>query len=167
MDKKPYKGKYPSAARELIKLGFASTPRQVIPELRWAQGLDIVYTLKNMTPANFQKFSDMLLLLAYQEAMRYNEYKMKFAKFDVRLGKLKKGRDLPDEVTFQAHMHTDPDTMVYGPGYEVPQEVFLYQKANAILDIAKRYGDRINKQAPYKVVRLTICIREPVRGRPG
>jgi hypothetical protein len=165
MEKKPYKGKYPSAAHELIRTGFASTPRQLRPEIRWAEGIDIVYTLKNMTPANFQKYADVLLLLAYQEAMRYDEYKMKFAKFDVRLGKLKKGRDLPDEVTFQAHMHPDSDTMVYGPGYEVPQEVFLYQKTNAILDIAKRYGDRVNKQAPYKVVRLTICIRQPIPGR--
>ena len=167
MEKKPYHGKYPSAANELIRNGFATTPRQLIPEIKWAEGIDITYTLKNLTPANFQKAADILLLLAYQEAMRYDEAKMKFAKFDVRLGKLKKGRDLPDEVTFQAHMHADSDIMVYGPGYDVPQEVFLYQKVNAILDIAKRYGDRVNKQAPYKVVRLTICIREPIRGRLG
>jgi len=161
LKKKPYRGKYPSAGRELINQGLASSPRQITVDYKWAEGIDIVYNLKNMTPANFRKYSDIILLLVYQEAMRYNEYRWKFAKLDVRLGKLKKGRDLPDEVTFQANMHDDPEIMVYGPGYEVPQNIFMFQKVNDVLDIARRYGDRVNKQTPYKVVRLTICIRQP------
>jgi hypothetical protein len=161
LEKKPYHGKYPSAGRELINAGFAGTPKQVEAELKWAEGIDIVYPLKRMTPANFQKYSDVILLLAYQEAMRYNEYRWKFAKLDVRLGKLKKGRDLPDEVTFQAHMHDDPDIMVYGPGYEEPQDIFLHQKVDDVLDIARRYGDRVSKQTPYRVTKLTISIRQP------
>jgi len=159
--KKPYRGRYPSAARLLIEEGITSIPRQKSRDLKWAEGIDIVYTLKRLTPANFRKYSDTLLLLALQEAMRYNEYKWKFAAFDVRLGKLRKGKDLPDINTFKASMHDEPDIMVYGPGYEVPQKIFLIDQVEKILDIATRYGDRVNKQAPYKVVRLTISIREP------
>jgi hypothetical protein len=161
IERKPYNGKYPSAAQFLMNAGIASTPRQSHKELKWADALEINYTLKDLTPANFRKYSDSILLLAYQEAMRYNEYQWKFAAIDVKLGRLKKGRDLPDIATFQAHMHNEPDILIYGPGYEVPQTIFLKDQIDKILDIVKRYGDRINKQTPFKVVRLTISIREP------
>jgi len=163
MEKKPYKGRYPSAARYLISQGVASAPKQVdrVGDLRWADGIDITYNLSGLTPVNFQKYSDSILLLAYQEAMRYNEYKWKFAKIDVRLGRLQKGRDLPEVATFQAAMHDEPEILVYGPGYEVPQRHFLYHKVQDILDITKRYLGKVSKQTPYRVVGLTICIREP------
>ncbi len=166
MEKIPYRGSYPSAARFLIEEDITSIPRQRTRDLRWAEGVDIIYTLRNLGPANFRKYADMLLLLAYQEAMRYKDAgRWKYAAFDVRLGRLKKGRDLPEIITFQAHMHEDPDIMVYGPGYETETPVFLKDQVDKILDIVKRYKDRINKQAPFKVVRLTISIREP--RRPG
>lgn len=161
MDRIPHRGVYPSAARYLIEEDVCSIPRQHKRELAWAEGIDIVYTLRGLTPANFLKYSDTLLLLALQEARRYDQYKWKFAGFDVRLGRLKKGRDLPEIATFQASMHDEPDIMVYGPGYEVPQKYFLYNQVEAILDIAKRYTDKVNKQSPYKVIRLFISIREP------
>lgn len=161
ISKIPYKGRYLSAARFLIEEGVCATPRQYEVSLKWADGINIIYTLKGLTPANFRKYSDSLLLLAYQEAMRYNEYRWKFAGFDVRLGRLKKGRDLPEIVTFQAAMHDEPDIMVYGPGYTVPQRYFLYNKVEDILEIARRYKDRVSKQIPYKVIRLFIHIREP------
>lgn len=164
MEKIPYHGHYPSAARFLIEDDITAVPRQRARDLRWAEGIDIIYTLKGLTPANFRRYSDSLLLLAYQEAMRYDKVgRWKFATFDVRLGRLKKGRDLPEVISFQAHMHDDPDIMVYGPGYEVPNKIFLKDQVEKILDIIKRYGDRINKQSPFKVIRLTISIREPRR----
>lgn len=160
--KKSYFGHYPSAARYLIEEGICATPRQTVSEvLRWAEALEITYTLRGLTPANFSRYSDTLLLLAYQEAMRYNEYKWKFAKFEVRLGRLKKGRDLQEIVTFQSAMHDDPEIMVYGPGYEVPQRYFLYNKVEDILDIPKRYPGKVSKQNPYRVIKLIISIREP------
>ena len=159
--KKPYRGQYPSAARFLMEEGVTSIPRQSEVSLRWATGVDIVYTLKNMTPANFARYADSLLLLAYQEAMRYNEYKWKFAGFDVRLGRMKKGRDLPEIVTYQAAMHFDPEVMVYGPGYDVPQRHFLKDKVEDILALTKKYRDKVSKQNPYRVIRLFIKIREP------
>jgi len=162
MEKIPYKGSYPSAARYLIEEGITATPRQVPKELKWADGIDIVYTLQNLTPANFRKYSDSLLLLAYQEAVRYKEAgRWKFSVLDVRLGRLKKGRDLPETISFQAHMHDDPDIMVYGPGYETPGAPFLKDQVDKILDIVRRYAGQVNKQAPFKVIRLTISIRQP------
>lgn len=162
MEKIPYKMHYPSAARYLIEEDITNTPRQITKELKWAEGIDIVYTLRNLTPANFRKYSDTLLLLAFQEATRYKDVgRWKFASFDVRLGRLKKGRDLPEILSFQAHMHDDPDIMVYGPGYDTPGAPFLKDQVEKILDIVRRYADQVNKQAPFKVVRLTISIREP------
>lgn len=164
MDKLGYKGHYPSAARWLIEEDICSTPRQRTRDLRWAEGVDIIYTLRNLGPANFRKYSDSLLLLAYQEAMRYKDVgRWKFAVFDVRLGRLKKGRDLPETISFQAHMHDDVNIMVYGPEYSVPTPVFLTDQVEKIIDIVRRYADQVNKQAPFKVIRLTISIREPRR----
>lgn len=161
MDKIPYHAHYPSAARFLIEEDICSTPRQFEKTLLKSEGIDIIYTLRNLTPANFHKYSDKLLLLAFQEATRYNQYKWKFAGFEVRLGRLKKGRDLPEVATFQAAMHDDPEIMVYGPGYEVPQRYFLYNKVEDILDITRRYPGHLKRQAPYKVIQLFISIREP------
>jgi len=165
--KKPYRGRYPSAARFLMAQDVTSAPRQYDKELKWAEGIDIVYTLRNLTPANFEKYSDTLLLLAEQEGARYKEYLYRFAGFDVKLGRLKKGKDLPEIVTFQSSMSPDSDVMVWGPGYETPKREFLFQKAEDILDITKRYAERVSKQKPYKVIRLFISIRSPKREVPG
>lgn len=161
MKKKLYAGRYPSAARYLMEEDITSIPRQrKRDDLQYAEGVDIIYSLRNLTPANFGKYSDTLLLLAYQEAMRYNEYKWKFARFEVKLGRLKKGRDLPEIATFQAAMHDEPEIMVYGPGYEVPQKYFLVDKVRDIIDIAKRYRGKISQQVPFRVIKLIISIRE-------
>ena len=109
----------------------------------------------------FAKYADTFLLLVQQEATRYNEYKWKFAGFEVKLGRLPKGKDIKDMVTFQSAMHDDPEIMVYGPGYEVPQKFFLVDKVKDIVDIAKRYPGKLRKQIPYRVVKLFISIREP------
>ena len=162
MEKKPYKGRYPAAANLLIEQGVSSAPRQVKKtDMRWAEGVDIIYSLKNLTPVNFRGFSDSLLLLTYQEMMRYNEYTWKFAKFEVKLGRLRKGRDLPEIASFQCGMHDDPEIAVYGPEYEVPQRTFLINKVEDILEILKRYLGKISKQNPYRVIKLIISIREP------
>ena len=138
VDRIPYRGHYPSAARTLIEDDITSIPRQYVRTLRKTEGVDIVYRLRHLTPANFERYSDILLLLAYQEGMRYNHIRWKFYSLDVRLGRLKKGRDLPEVVTFTAAMHPDPEIGVYGPGYEVPQRHFLYNKVEDILEIAHR-----------------------------
>ena len=161
MIRKPYLGHYPSAGRYLIEEGIANPPKQIKKELKWAEGIDIIYNLTNLTPANFKKYSDSLMLLALQESNRYKEAKWKFAGFDVRLGRLPKGKDIPDITTFQASMHDDPEIMIYGPGYDVPQKYFLKDKIADILDIAKRYQGKLKTQNPYRVIRLIISIRDP------
>jgi len=161
MEKKPYKGKYPSAANYLIEEGVTSAPKQIAKTFTWSEGIDITYTLKGLTPVNFRKYADSILLLAYQEAMRYVEYKWAFTKLEVKLGRLKKGKDLPDVASFQSAMHDEPSIMVYGPGYEVPQRHFLKDKIEDILDIVKRYMGKVSKQSPYKVIKLVISIRSP------
>jgi len=161
--KKPYNGKYPSAADFLFREGLTSRPRQRERIFTRTSGVDIIYTLKGMTPAKFREHSDTLLLLAFQEASRYSEYKWKFAKFEVKMGRLKRGRDVPDIATFQAAMHDDPDIMVYGPGYETPQKFFLIDKVDDILDISKRYQGKVDRQNPYKVLQLVISIREEIQ----
>jgi len=161
MEKKSYKGKYPSAARHLMEEGITSIPKQVKKDFNWAEGIDITYTLRGLTPVNFRRYADSLLLLAYQEMMRYEEWKWKYAKFDVKLGRLKKGRDLPDIASFQCAMHDESEIAVYGPGYEVPQRHFLYHKCEDILDIVRRYTGKVSTQNPFKVIRLVISIREP------
>ena len=163
LKKKPYRGHYPSATRYLMEEDVTSIPRQYEREIHWAYGVDIVYTLRHMTPANFAKYADSLLLLAYQEAKRYDEFGYKFAGFDVRLGRSRKGRDLQEVITFQAAMNPDADVMVYGEealGYTVPQKYFLINKVRDILDLGRRYPEKLIKQAPYKVLRLFIGIRE-------
>lgn len=160
MKKIPYQATYPSAARYLIDEDITSTPRQYDKDFKSTEGIDIVYTLRNLTPVNFRKYSDQLLLLAYQEAKRYDKVaKYKFARFEVRIGRLKKGRDLPDIASFQAAMNDDPDVMIYGPGYDTPQHYFLKDRVNDILDITRRYMGKISRQAPYKVVSLVISLR--------
>ncbi len=160
MEKIQYAGHYPSAARYLIEQGVTATPRQKDRDFHMTEGIDIVYTLHGLTPANFKQYSDTLLLLAYQEAERYKKIaQYKFAKFEVKLGRLKKGRDLPDIQTYQAAMNDSADLMVYGPDYKVPQKYFLKDKVSDILDITKRYSGKVNKQTPYKVIALVICLR--------
>lgn len=160
-----YRGNYPSAGADLIRRGLANYPRQTLrDDIMWADGVDILWPLKDMTPVNFNNYKDQLLLLALQEAERYKDWTWKFAGFDVRLGRLGKGKDLPETVTFQAAMHREPLVMIYGEeelGYKVPQKYFLVNKAEDILDIVKRYMDRVSKQSPYKVTSMFISIREP------
>jgi len=164
--KLPYdRGGYPSAAMILLEKGYITAPQQILrQDIRWATGVDIIYKLKNMTPARFKEASPYLLTLAEQEGQRYKDFKWKFAGFDVKLGRLKKGRDLPEVTTFMAAMHEDTSIMVWGEevlGYEVPQKYFLNNKVDDILDIAKRYTDKVDKQTPYVVTKLFISIRQP------
>lgn len=165
---KPYLGKYPSAAAFLISEGIISKPKQTEPDLYWATGVDIEYKIKKGTPKVFEEYSDSLLLLALQECSRYPEALYKFAVFNVKVGKLKKGKDIPDIASFTAAMHTDADVMIYGEevlGYKVPGGSFLKTRVDDILGLTERYLDRISKQQPFKVISLVISLRQPHSGR--
>jgi hypothetical protein len=166
LEKIPYEGKYPNASKRLLHDGVMQKPVQKIPSLEWADGIDVVYYFKDMTPAKFAEYEEDILLLAFQECERYKKDTkdvtnlMFFASFDVELGKLAKAKDLKDVVTFTAPMHDDPTILVYGPGYEVDKSLPLTDKLKQILNIAERYKNKVSKQKPYEVNCLRISIRD-------
>lgn len=141
-------------------------------DLEYDDGIDIVYRLKRMTPARFKEFSDALLLAAYTEAERYKEEKWKFAKFEVQLNRTPKGRKtVSPRRTYIAAKHPESEIMVYGEealGYTIPEgapKPFLINKVEDILGIpeSESPGPYVQKQNPYKVLSMTICIRAGMR----
>ena len=162
---KLYGHEYPSATEFLINEKVVFPPKQWDrSNLRWAEGIDIEIPFRDVGPRRFEKYKDQILLMAYQEAMRYNEVKWKFGSFEVRLSRKGAKKDIPDIASFQAAMHGNPEILVYGEealGYEVPQKHFLNNKLNDIIEIAQRYGDKVDQQNPYKVLKLIISVREP------
>lgn len=175
MDIKPYKGKYDPIAKLLYQRGLLHKyPDQIQREdLKYDDGIDIVYRFKGMTPKKFEEYSDALMLLACNEATRYNEHKWKFARINVELNRTAKGRKtIQPTREFTAGKHEDPDIMVYGEqalGYELPEEAkskpFLTNRIQDIIDIVETVSPEgtVKRQNPYKVLTLTICIREGMR----
>lgn len=164
------KGKYPEVTKLLYEKGIlASYPIQIErSDLQYAEGVDIVYTLKGMTPAKFKEYADPLLWAAYEEAKRYDEEPIKFARFDVQLNRTEKGRKVITKPVreYTARGHDDVNVMVFGEealGYTVPEGMakpFLVNKVDEILALTEQYmKDYLNRQRPYKVVSLVICIR--------
>jgi len=169
-----YRGHYPSATQYLMDEDVLTSVRQFPRTFHhsWAKGgVDIIYHLKGMNPKNFLKYRDTLLLAAFQEATRYKDvYTHIGAGFDVKLIKKSKKTnfgftDNPDNVvTFSAHMREigQLETMVYGPGYETPTPISLAEKADQIVDILRRYDDKVSKQRPFRVLRMVIWCRTRV-----
>ena len=149
-------------------------PRQLLrDDLEYDQGIDIVYELKNITPAKFRAYSEALLLAAFTEAERYSEEKYKFAKLVVELNRTAKGRDsISPRRDYIAAKHTDSEIMVYGEealGYKLPEEErrrpFLTNKVQEILAIpdTPSPGQYVQKQRPFRVVLMIISIRSGKR----
>jgi len=170
MDIKPYHRKYPEITKLLYEKGIlAGYPIQIDrSDLQYAEGIDIVYTLKGMTPAKFKAYADPLLWAAYEEARRYDEEPIKFARFDVQLNRTEKGRKtITNPVRgFTARGHDDVSVMVFGEeamGATVPEGMakpFLVNRVDEILALTEKYmKDYLQKQRPYKVIALVISIR--------
>lgn len=159
-----YQGKYPSSTRSLYDLGLLrGYPTQKEAFLMRDSGINIRYSLKGCTPEKFRHASDLFLEAAYEEAERYPEYKWRFARFEVQLNRTAKGRkSLPLTQTYTAGKHTDSRIMVYGPPGGVPDEVtnFLVDQIEKILDIPLRYTGKVNKQRPYTVLYMEVCLRK-------
>ena len=156
-----YRDRYPRATHDLYSLGLLrQMPVQKEVRLFRDYGVNITYRLKGCTPEKFRSASILFLEAAYHEAERYPEYKWRFARFDVQLNRSAKGRkSLPLVQTYTAGKHVDSNIMVYGPGYEVDDKIFLKDKVEEILDIPARYTGRVKRQRPYTVVDLEICLR--------
>jgi len=158
----PYK-RYPKRVEELIEDGLIEPPQQMEREdLRWDEGVDIVYRLKSMTPAKFIEHESRLLAAAEQECKRYKDAGAKrfFAYFRVRMTPTK-GKAFTR--TYTAAMNPEPDVMIFGPGYDtgVAEPPFLYHQIDRIIHLAGEYapGIRLDKQRPYRVMSMTISAR--------
>jgi len=171
MQIKRYSGKYPEVTNYLLERGAISGPPKQIKrvDLVYDEGIDIVYELREMTPAKFKEFADTLLLAAFTEAERYKDERYRFAKFVVRLNRTAKGRKTISPIReYTAAKHPDSNIMVYGEkalGYELPEEYkrrpFLINKVEDIIGIPESPspGPYVVKQRPYKVLRLIISLR--------
>ena len=176
MEIKPYKRKYPEVVRLLYEKGILATyPVQIKrDDLRYAEGIDIVYKLKGLTPAKFKEYSEALLWAAYEEARRYDEEPIKFARFDVQLNRTEKGRKVITQPIreFTARGQSSAEVMVFGKqalgyvptyfrgGKEVEQKSYLINQVDLILELLEKYmKDFLSKQRPYKVIALVVSIR--------
>ena len=138
-------------------------------DLIYDEGVDIVYSLKGMTPAKFREYSEILLQTAYTEAERYKEEKYRFARFEVEINRVAKGRKSTSPIRdYTAAKHTDSDVMVFGEeklGYTIPEgfrKPYLINKVDQILSIPDEYPGS-DKQRPYKVLTMIISIRAGIR----
>lgn len=176
MDIRPYGRQFSEVVKMLYQDGvLVRYPEQIKrDDLETDAGVDIILTLKGLTPKKFSDYSQMLLMAAYQEAHRYEDEKYKFAKFEVAINRTAKGRKAMGPIrTYCAAKHSDSETMVFGEealGYTLPEEYkrrpFLINKIDEIIDIPDTTspGAYTKKQNPYKVVRLIISIREGLKG---
>jgi len=176
LDIKPYHREYSEVVRLLYQRGvLAGYPKQAKrDDLLYAEGIDITIPLMGMTPAKFKEYAEPLLWAAYEEAKRYAEEPIKFARFDVLLNRTEKGRKMISKPVreYTARGHSDAETLVFGKevlgytpthvvdGKEVEMKVSLADKVEEILNIAETYmKEYVQKQKPYKVLALIICIR--------
>jgi len=173
---KPYNKKFSEAVKLLYQKGVLDGyPKQVVrDDLRYAEGIDIVIDLKSMTPAKFKEYAETLLWVAYEEAKRYIGEPIIFAKFSVRLVRNEKGRKLISQPVreYTARSNPDPQVLVFGKqalgylpthfvgGKEVELKASLSDKVDEIIALTETYmKDYLQKQRPYKVLQMIICIR--------
>ena len=175
MDIKKFRGRYSSSVEYLYSTGVSSYPIQVERvDLEYDEGIDIVFRFKRMTPSKFRELSDLLLIIALEQANRYEGIPWKFAKLEVELNRTAKGRKtIGPRRDYIAAKDKDAEVMVYGEdalGYLLPEgakKPYLINKIEEILDIpdSPSPGPYISKQNPYKVISMTIAIRAGLKGK--
>ena len=158
--------------RILIQDGvLSSRPRQVNrSDLSFSDGVDIIYDLRNMTPDKFSRYVDQLLVAAAYEASRYQDYEQFYGSFSVRLNTGSGRRSAENVRSYIAAASTDIDTFIWGDSRDTPKELggegrSLSHKAEAILGMLQSGspGAYVNKQSPYRVLRMIISVRSPMR----
>ena len=177
MDIIQYHRKYSEAVKLLYQKGvLEGYPKQETRgDLQYAEGIDIVVSLRGMTPAKFKEYAESLLWIAYEEARRYEGAPIIFAKFSVRLNRNEKGRKVISQPVreYTARGNPEPQVLVFGKqalgyvpthfvgGKEVELKASLSDKVDEILALTEVYiKDYLLKQRPYKVLSMTICIRK-------
>lgn len=179
MDIIPYHRKYSETVKLLYQKGvLEGYPKQELrDDLQYAEGVDVVVNLRGMTPAKFREYAESLLWVAYEEARRYEGEPIIFAKFSVRLNRNEKGRKVISQPVreYTARGHSDPQILVFGKqalgyipthfvgGKEVELKASLSDKVDEILALTEVYiKDYLQKQRPYKVLSMSICIRRKI-----
>jgi len=157
-----YRGRYPEAEEDLRDRGLlwhGRYPTQKPIYLVKKDGVDIFIKFQRMDPIHFSKNSSLILKAALEEASRYESIpsSVRFAEFVVDIWDKSKHRK-PIERTFTTEYNPDSDIMVYGiTGWG---GTFLVDKVDNILDIPKRYAEKM-RSPTYKVKLLRIGIRIP------
>ncbi len=142
-------------------------------DLLTTDGVDIVYDFRNMNPSKFIRFISQFLVIAEYESNRYNDVEYRYAKFIVELNSGGRSRDRIRR-NYTTAMFRDTDDMIYGSSDDEPVELggtgkSLAHKAEAIINMLDTGspGAYVNRQSPYRVLRMIISVREPIRGSTG
>lgn len=179
MDIKPYKRKYSETIKLLYQKGVLDGyPKQTKREdLRYAEGIDITFNFKNMTPSKFKEYSEPILWIAYEEAKRYVGEPIIFGKFVVKLYRNTKGRKVISQPVreYTARNHPDPEILVFGKqalgyvpthfvkGKEVELKAAMNDKVDEILGLGEEYmKEYLQRQTPYKVIQMVISVRRKI-----
>ncbi len=139
-------------------------------DLLTTDGVDIVYDFRNMNPSKFIRFISQFLVIAEYESNRYSDVEYRYAKFIVELNSGGRSRDRIRR-NYTTAMFRDTDDMIYGSSNDEPVELggtgkSLAHKAEAIINMLDTGspGAYVNRQSPYRVLRMIISVREPIRG---
>ncbi len=144
-------------------------------DLVTTDGVDIVYDLRNMTPSRFMRSIAQLLVVAEYEAKRYSNVEYRYARFVVELNS-GGGRRGAEKIrrSYTTAMMRDTDEMIYGSSEEEPVELggtgkSLSHKAEAIINMLDTGspGAYVNRQNPYRVLRMIISVRDNDRSSRG
>ena len=157
------KSSMPESTKDLIEAGVMKKPRQEGLSFKYTTRVEIVFNL-DAGPETFKKWSPTILLAIVEECKRYQKTNpgcLFAGRVDVVVNKVKKGSM---DRKWGIHTNNDPETLAFGPGYDVPE--FSFQKAfDEIEDIPKQYNT--NKRYPYRVKKIIIMAYKSTRKIPG
>ncbi len=143
-------------------------------DLMTTDGVDIVYDLRNMTPSKFMRSIAQLLVVAEHESNRYRDVEYRYARFIVELNSGGRRGSENSRRSYTAAMMRDTDEMIYGSSDEEPVELggtgkSLSHKAEAIINMLDTGspGAYVNRQNPYRVLRMIISVRDNDRSSRG
>lgn len=160
MRPKPYR-RLPSSTQLLLDRGYLrSAPRQDDrSDLIFADGVDIIYRFRDVTPSRFRAARDIILQAAADECKRYRELEYKFAMITTRLrpSTRRPRGSRPILKTYTAANQADGDIMVFGG--DDPSILSLTDRVEEILSIPDEYEGITS----YVVLQMIICVRNTVK----
>ncbi len=143
-------------------------------DLVTTDGVDITFDLRSMTPSKFMRSIAQLLILAENESRRYSDVEFRYGRFMVELNSGGRRGNEKIRRAYTTSYFRDTDDMVYGSGNEEPVELggtgkSLSHKAEAIINMLETGspGAYVNRQNPYRVLRMIISIRSERNSRTG